>query len=112
MNVSKSNAFELISITLALPSSHKMLLCGLYHPPKDKYNKCDLIEYISDIVDSFLQENQNSVVICGGYFNQLNTEEFSSATGLEILIDFPPEATLPWITVVPIVRIYLANASP
>ena len=89
VNVSRSNAFELISITLALPSSHKMLPCGLYHPPKVRYHEHDLIECISDIVDMFLQENQNWVVICGGDFNQLNTEEFSFATGLEILVDFP-----------------------
>ena len=38
---------------------------------------------------SFLQENPNSVVICGGDFNQLKTEEFSSTTGLEIVVDFP-----------------------
>ena len=76
VNVSRSSAFELISNTLALPSSHKMLLCGLYHPPKVGYQEYDLIECISDIVDMFLQENPNSVAICGGDFNQLNTVDF------------------------------------
>ena len=89
VNVSRSSPFELISITLALPSSHKMLLCGLYHPLKVRYQEYDLIKCISDIVDMFPQENPNSVVFCGSNFNQLNTEEFLFATGLEIFVDFP-----------------------
>ena len=75
VNVSRSNAFELISITLALRSSHKIPLFGLYHPPKVRYQEHDLREYIFDIVDMFLQENPISVVICGGDFNHLNTKE-------------------------------------
>lgn len=38
VDVSRSNLYELICVTLLLPSEHHMLICGVYRPPKHRYN--------------------------------------------------------------------------
>ncbi len=50
-DVYRSNLYELICITLILPSGHHMLICGLYHPPKPNYKERELIDYLINIVD-------------------------------------------------------------
>ena len=34
LEIYRSSLYELICLTLLLPSEHHMLVCGLYHPPK------------------------------------------------------------------------------
>ena len=38
----RSSLYELMSLTLVLPSDHQLLNCGLYNPPKNNYRHIDL----------------------------------------------------------------------
>ena len=87
--VLRSEIYEMISLQVELPSGHLMLICGIYHPPKPRYPEDDLIEYIIDIVDDFLECNPSGLVVCGGDLNRLNLEKLSSLSGLKVLVDFP-----------------------
>jgi len=44
--VLRSKLFESISLEIELPSGHRMLMCGIYHPTKSKYPEDDLINRI------------------------------------------------------------------
>ena len=81
--------FEMISISLGLPSGHKMLVVGAYHPPKFSYKEEDLLNCVMQRVDDFLDSNPNCVVIIGGDLNQLNLELLSAMSGLIPLVHFP-----------------------
>ena len=87
--VLRSEIYEMISLQVDIPSGHLMLICGIYHPPKPRYPEDDLIEYIIDIVDDFLECNPSGLVVCGGDLNRLNLEKLSSLSGLKVLVDFP-----------------------
>ena len=88
-SVSRSELFESISLEIELPSGHHMLMCGIYHPPRSKYQEDDLIEYIMDIVDQFLECHPSGLVLCGGDLNRLDLEKLSNLSGLKALVDFP-----------------------
>ena len=49
-----------------------MLICGIYHPPRPRYNETDVIDYLQDITGDFLDENPNCVVVLGGDLCKLN----------------------------------------
>ena len=66
-----------------------MLMCGIYHPPRSKYQEDDLIEYITDIVDQFLDRHPSGLVLCGGDLNRLDLEKLSNLSGLKALVNFP-----------------------
>jgi len=42
----------------------------------------DLIAYVSDTIDEFLEANPDGLVICGGDLNRLNIERLSTSTGV------------------------------
>ena len=54
-NITRSERFECISLNIELPSGHKMLMCGVYHPPKTTYMEVELIDYLTNITDDFLE---------------------------------------------------------
>ena len=56
LNIYRSSLYELISLTLLLPSGHHMLICGLYNPPKHNYLDLDLMNYVISHVDSVLDK--------------------------------------------------------
>ena len=86
----KSNSYESISLTIGLPSGHELLVIGVYHPPsKFQYREADLIDYISEISDNFLDRCPNGVVLCGGDLNHLDLNLLSIMSGLTVLDDFP-----------------------
>mgnify|MGYP001794103665 FL=1 len=66
-----------------------MLLCGVYNPPKPKYVQDDLIDYVTDIVDDFLETYPDGLVVCGGDLNRLDLDKLSTLSGLKVLVDFP-----------------------
>lgn len=91
-SVSRSELCESISLEIQLPSGHHMLMCGIYHiyhPPRSNYQEDDLIEYVTDIVDQFLERHPSGLVLCGGDLNRLDFEKLSNLSGLKALIDFP-----------------------
>jgi hypothetical protein len=64
------------------------MICGLYHPPKPRYEECELIDYLTDLTDCFLDSNPNGTVLIGGDLNRLNLELLTTLTGLVSLVDF------------------------
>ena len=87
--IKRSEMFESICITLDLPSGHKMLICGLYNPPKPIYNEGDLLDYLTDLSDTFLDSFPDGTIVIGGDVNTLDVEELSMLSGLQAFFDFP-----------------------
>ena len=73
LDVKRSETFECIYITMTftLHLHHKMMICGLYHPPKPRYIKDDLISYLTDISDLFLDGSPDGTVMIGGDLNNI-----------------------------------------
>ena len=53
--VTKSDGYECIFLEIELPSKYSMLVCGLYHPPRVSYLKLELMDYLIEIMDTFLE---------------------------------------------------------
>ena len=85
--------FECIYITMQLPSDNKMMMCGLYHPAKPRYIEDDLISYLTDISDLFLDGSPDGTVMIGGDLNNMNLDKLSALSGLTALVDFPTKGT-------------------
>ena len=85
--------FECIYITMQLPSDNKMMMCGLYHPAKPRYIEDDLISYLTDISDLFLDGSPDGTVMIGGDLNNMNLGKLSALSGLTALVDFPTKGT-------------------
>ena len=66
-----------------------MLNCGLYIPPKHKYRDADLMNYLISFVDSVLDKHPDTVIVCGGDVNRLDTHELKALSGWDVLVDFP-----------------------
>ena len=92
LDIYRSRLYELICLTLLLPSGHHLLICGLYNPPKHTYKDADLMNYLIDFVDCVLEKNPNTVVLCGGDLNQLDVHELETLSGWNVLVDFPTRA--------------------
>ncbi|CAB3991556.1 Hypothetical predicted protein [Paramuricea clavata] len=95
-DVYRSNLYELICITLTLPSGHHMLVCGLYHPPKFSYKEQELRDYLIHFVDERLDRYPDTVFLFGGDLNHLDLEQLQIEVGWDILVNFPTrgDATL------------------
>ena len=55
LSIYRSSLYELICVTLLLPSGHRFLICGFYNPPKHEYFEQDLIDYIISLTDNELE---------------------------------------------------------
>ena len=79
-SINQAEHFEVISIIAELPSNHVMLICGIYHPPRPRYHETDLIDYLQDITDDFLDENPD----CGAWWRlkQAQYRYFGNKTGI------------------------------
>ena len=42
----RSEKFESLCLHIDLPSGHKMLMCGVYHPPRTTYTDAEFIDYL------------------------------------------------------------------
>ena len=63
MDVYKSKLYQLICVTLLLPSGHR-------HPPKFNYSDTELMTYPVNIFDDTLVKYPDTVFVCGGDLNQ------------------------------------------
>ena len=61
LNVNRECSFKALSVELLLPSGHRMLIIGLYHPPS--YDEGDLTDFVIDLCDTFLDIHPNGVVL-------------------------------------------------
>ena len=89
IEVKRSDKFECICVKTKLPSGHIMLVCGLYHPPKPSCQQVDLIDYITDLTDTFLDEFPDGTIVVGGDLNKLDLVKDEMLSGLKALLDFP-----------------------
>ena len=89
LNIYRSGLYELICMTLLLPSGHRFLVCGFYNPPKHQYREQDLIDYIISSMDNELGKHPDSVLLCGGDVNCLDVHEFQALSWWNIMVDFP-----------------------
>lgn len=85
MDVYKSKLYEVICVTLLLPSGHLMLICSLDNPPKFNYSYTELMTYLVNICDDTLDKYP----VCGGDLNQLDVDRLQSMTEWNVLVDFP-----------------------
>ena len=63
LDVYRSRLYELICLTVLLPSGLCMLICGLYNPPKHKYRDADLMNYLINFVDSVLDKHRHGYCV-------------------------------------------------
>ena len=70
VDVKRSETFECIYSTMQLPSDHKMMVCGLHHPPKPRYLEDDLISYLTYVSDLFLNGFADGTVMIGSNLNK------------------------------------------
>ena len=89
LDVYRSNLFEIICVTLALPTGHQMLVCGVYHPPKYNYQEYELMNHLVNLFDNALDKSPNSVIVWGGDLNRPDIMQLQRLTGLNVLVDFP-----------------------
>jgi hypothetical protein len=89
IRVIRETEFEMISIILILPTGHKMLVIGAYHPPRFSYDETDFLNRIVEVVDDFLDINPNGLVLFSGDINHLNVSQLSTMSGMLHLVDFP-----------------------
>ena len=79
----------MICVTIILPSGHLMLISGLYNPPKHNYQECGLMSHLINFLDNTLDEDPNTVFVCGGDLNHLDLNRLQSMSGWKALVDFP-----------------------
>ena len=84
-----SRLYEVICITLCLPTGHRFSVCGIYDPPKHSYTENDLMNYLIDNTDNVLDAHPQTVIVLGGDFNQLDMDGLQQLSGWYALVDFP-----------------------
>ena len=89
VDVYRSDLYEMICVTILLPSGHRMLISALYNPPKHNYQECDLMSHIINFLDNTLDKDPNTVFVCGGDLNHLDLNRLQSMSGWKALVDFP-----------------------
>ena len=89
LNIYRSSLYELICVTLLLPSGHRFLICGFYNPPKHQYREQDLIDYIISLMDNESEKHPDSVLLCGSDVNCLDVHELQALSGWNVMVDFP-----------------------
>ena len=84
LDIYRSSLYEIICLTLLLPSGHRMLICGIYNPPKRKYHNLDIMNYLISFVDSVLDKHPDAVIVCGGDVNRLDMQELKALPGWNV----------------------------
>ena len=88
-NIYHSSLYELICVTLSLPSGHRFLICGFYYPPKHQYREQDITDYIISLMDNELEKHPHSVLLCPGDVNCLDMHKLKALSGWNVMVDFP-----------------------
>ena len=81
LDVYRSTDYEVICVTLLLPTGHRFFICGVYNPPKHSYNEGGLMNRLLSFVDQTMDSHPGTVIVCGGDLNQLNIKQFEQLTG-------------------------------
>lgn len=80
LDVYRSTDYEVICVTLLLPTGNRFLVCGVYNPPKHIHNEGDLMNHLLSFVDQTMDSHPGTVVVCGGDLNQLNIKQVEQLT--------------------------------
>ena len=94
IDIQRSDVYELIEITLLLPTGNTMIAYGLYHPPTHNYLENNLVDYLLNRADDILDKVPDVVIVCGGDLNKLNINKLEQLLGWEAMVVFQLEATL------------------
>ncbi|CAB3979052.1 cytochrome b561-like isoform X1 [Paramuricea clavata] len=86
--------YELIGVTLLLPTGNRMSIYGLYHPPRHNYLDSDLLDYLINISDDVLDKYPDTVIVCGGDLNSLDIKHLEELSGWDAMVG----VTHVWIT--------------
>ena len=89
IDVYRSRLYEVICITLCLPTGHRFLVGGIYHPPKHSYAEHDLMSILVDFTDNVLDAHPQTVIVLGGDFNQMDMDRLQQMSGWNAMVDFP-----------------------
>ena len=89
IDIQRSDLYELIEITLLLPTGNTMIVYGLYHPPTHKYLESNLMDHLLNRTDDILDNVPDAVIVCGGDLNQLNINKLEQLLGWDAMVDFP-----------------------
>ena len=88
IDIYRSSLYELIGVTLLLPTGNRMLIYGLYHPPRHNYLESDLLDYLINISDDVLDKYPHTVIVCGGDLNSLDIKHIEELSGWDAMVDF------------------------
>ncbi|CAB4020252.1 Hypothetical predicted protein [Paramuricea clavata] len=88
IDIYRSSLYELIGVTLLLPTGNPMLIYGLYHPPRHNYLESDLFDYLINISDDVLHKYPDTVIVCGGDLNSLDIKHLEELSGWDAVVDF------------------------
>lgn len=104
--VNRTNLFDSF-----LCSGHRLLLCGLYYPPKHKDDELDVINYIVDLADNALDTHPDTVFVSSSDVNKLDLSKMQLLSGLNVLVDFPTRGIAVWTMCSRIVKTFLENVT-
>lgn len=51
---------------------------SIYNPPKNNYQECDLMSHFINFLDNTLDNDPNTVFVCGGDLNHLDLNRLQS----------------------------------
>ena len=88
IDIYRSSLYELIGVTLLLPTGNRMLIYGLYHPPRHNYLESDLLDYLINISDDVLDKYPDTVIVCEGDLNSLDIKHLEELSGWDAMVDF------------------------
>ena len=88
IDIHRSDAYEVIEITLLLPTGNTMIVCGLYHPPTPNYLEDNLMDHLLSRADDILDKVPVAVIVFGGDLNQHNINKLEQLLGWDALVDF------------------------
>ncbi|CAB4011545.1 Hypothetical predicted protein [Paramuricea clavata] len=88
IDIYRSSLYELFGVTLLLPTGNRMLMYGLYHPPKHNDLESDLLDYLINISDDVLDKYPDTVIVWGGDLNSLDIKYLEELSGWDAMVDF------------------------
>ena len=85
-----NNNPDLVSVVIHdIPTGNRMLIYGLYHPPRHNYLESDLLDYLINISDDVvLDKYPDTVIVCGGNLNSLDIKHLEELSGWDAMVDF------------------------
>ena len=81
VDVHRASDYEVIGITICLPSGHHLLVCGAYNPSEHNYTEENIMNYIVNFVHNVLDNLPRIYVVFSGDLNKLNVKRIEELSG-------------------------------